>query len=481
MKHPEPHIREPEPRLISEQTDAEPVLSPGHDLMPVENREGADTRTGSNAMLSWGARSDVGLVREHNEDSFLVQPPTFAVCDGMGGHAAGEVASSIAVAAIAEKTPDHADDVLLGTAVEEANKAVILSAEEGKGKAGMGSTATCVLVDGTKMSIAHVGDSRVYLLHGGTLVRLTHDHSYVEELVDSGEITADEARVHPSRSVITRALGSDPDMYADHFTLDVSAGDRVILCSDGLSSMVEDSEIEDVAVSAATPQAAADNLVATALTEGGHDNVTVVVVDIVDDGLVEKHRQRRNALATRVLAGTGVVLALLVAFAVGVVRSSWYVGDNDGTVGIYRGVNSTFLGIPLSSLTEDSTVEVKDLPQHVQDSLEVGVSVSSENEARKTIESYRQQIKSDLKSAEEAANKSREGTSVSADNPAVPKGPNATTEKSSSSTDDASDESSEDYEDEATDEAAVEDTGSDYSGYVATDEGYDSSYEGTGE
>ena len=234
--------------MLPRHPQEEPVNSPGHDTIPVENREGAETRSGHTERLSWGARTDIGLVRSHNEDSFLVQPPLFAVCDGMGGHAAGEVASSIAVQTIGAQAPIHADDILLGAAVEAANAAVNEGAATGKGKPGMGCTASCVLIENNKMAIAHVGDSRIYLLHHGTLVRLTHDHSYVEELVDAGEITADEARVHPSRSIITRALGSDPDMYADHFTLDVSVGDRLIVCSDGLSSMVEDSEIEAIAV-----------------------------------------------------------------------------------------------------------------------------------------------------------------------------------------------------------------------------------------
>ena len=228
-----------------------PVSSPGHDVIPVENREGTDSRKGASGMLAWGARTDIGLVRSHNEDSFLVQAPVFAVCDGMGGHAAGEVASSIAVETIAANAPLHADDVLLGAAVEAANAKVIEGAKTGKGKPGMGCTASCILVEKNKVAIAHVGDSRIYLLHAGALVRLTHDHSYVEELVDAGEITADEARVHPSRSIITRALGNDPDMYADHFTLEVTTGDRIIICSDGLSSMVEDSEIEATATAIA--------------------------------------------------------------------------------------------------------------------------------------------------------------------------------------------------------------------------------------
>ena len=296
----------------SERSSAAPASSPGHDTVAVKNREGAQTVTGSTARLSWGARSDVGLVRSHNEDSFLVRAPLFAVCDGMGGHAAGEVASAIAVQSLADQAPMNADDILLGAAVEAANTAVIKGASEGKGKAGMGSTCTCLLIEDDHMAIAHVGDSRLYLLHRGTLVRLTHDHSYVEELVDAGEITADEARVHPSRSVITRALGSDPDMYADHFTLNVSTEDRLILCSDGLSSMIEDSEIEAIAVSSATPQAAADNLVAAALTAGGHDNVTVIVVDVIDDGLEDRRRKKRHRTVLYVSVVTLAIVATLV-------------------------------------------------------------------------------------------------------------------------------------------------------------------------
>ena len=290
------------------------VNAPGRAEMAVEGRTGADVVQGANEFISWGSRSDVGLVRGHNEDSFLVRAPLFAVCDGMGGHAAGEVASAIAVQTIAEKAPAQADEVRLGAAVEAANIAVIKGAEEGVGKPGMGCTASCCLIEQSRMAVAHVGDSRIYLLRHGTLVRVTHDHSYVEELVDSGQITADEARTHPSRSIITRALGSDPDMYADHFTLDVANGDRVILCSDGLSSMIPDSQIEALAVSSATPQQAADNLVAAALTAGGADNVTVVVVDVLNDGSAERSRKH---LAKRVGMMSGILVGVLaVTFAI---------------------------------------------------------------------------------------------------------------------------------------------------------------------
>ena len=270
------------------------------------------------------------------------------------------------------------------------------------------------------MAVAHVGDSRVYLLHNGALVRLTHDHSYVEELVDAGEITADEARVHPSRSVITRALGSDPDMYADHFTIDVSAEDRVLLCSDGLSSMIEDSQIEAIAVSSATPQATVDNLVAAALQEGGHDNVTVVVVDVVDDGIIDQHRRYHLVrFGTVFLVLAGMCAALFVA-AMLFVRGSWYVGANGDTVAIYHGVNASLLGHDLYALSETSTVQLSDLPDALQASLRDGVVVSGEDDARAVVQSYRDQIETDKARAQQVAGRSVVGTETSQDNPAVP-------------------------------------------------------------
>lgn len=385
----------------------EPANAPGRAEIPVQGRSGADVVSGSNEYISWGARSDVGLVRGHNEDSFLMRAPLFAVSDGMGGHAAGEVASSIAVEAIAEKGPGTADDVLLGAAVEAANKAVIKGAEDGVGKPGMGCTASAVLIEKDRMAVAHVGDSRVYVLHHGTLVRITHDHSYVEELVDSGQITADEARTHPSRSIITRALGSDPDMYADHFTLEVSEGDRVILCSDGLSSMVPDDQIESLAVSSATPQQAADNLVAAALTAGGSDNVTVVVVDVLDDGVAEAQRRHLIRRGAGVL---GILVACLAAAAVAVfafVNTEWYLGIDGDTVAIYRGVNADLMGIDLNRLVDPSSVLVSDLPTSVQSQLQEGIRVPDEQTALRTLDSYRQQIDAEKDKAAQVADDAR--------------------------------------------------------------------------
>ena len=394
---------------------AEPTNAPGRAEMPVEGRAGADAVSGANEFISWGARSDVGLVRTHNEDSFLLQAPLFVVSDGMGGHAAGEVASSIAIETIGQQAPGSADDVLLGAAVESANTSVISAAEQGIGKPGMGCTATAVIIDKNHMAVAHVGDSRAYVLRQGTLVRVTHDHSYVEELVDSGQITADEARTHPSRSIITRALGSDPDMYADHFSLEVGVGDRIILCSDGLSGMIGDGQIESLAVSSATPQQAADNLVAAALTAGGADNVTVVVIDVLDDGVAEAARKtllRRAGSISAIILG---VMAAVVLIAMAFVRSEWYLGVNGSTVGLYRGINGNFFGVSMSELVGTSAVELSDLPVAVQDQLENGIRVDSEEAGRAAIDSYHEQINAEKDRAAEIAETARSETDEGAD------------------------------------------------------------------
>ena len=347
---------------------------------------------GTTTQLMWGARSDVGCVRPHNEDSYLVQSPLFCVCDGMGGHAAGEVASSIAVETIAKTAPQSADAARLAAAVEAANAAVIEAALNGLGKPGRGCTATCAYIENDTIAIAHVGDSRAYLLHEGTLIRVTRDHSYVEELVDAGEITADEARVHPNRSVITRALGSDPAMYADHFTLHIEEGDRLILCSDGLSSMIPDSDIENIATQSSTAQICVDNLVDAALVAGGHDNVTVVVVDLVDDGVMrEAKRVRRRNITIAAVLGIAFVLAAAIWAYTGV-TGSYYLGTYKNTVAVYRGIPGNPLGLKLHRLDSTTTIKLSDLPEDTQNRLKAGIPQTSVDDAQDTISKYRHQI-----------------------------------------------------------------------------------------
>ena len=217
--------------------------------------------------------------------------------------------------------------------------------------------------------------------------------------------------MHPSRSIITRALGSDPDMYADHFSIEVANGDRVIICSDGLSSMVPDSEIESVAVSSATPQQAADNLVSAALTAGGADNVTVIVVDILNDGVAAAARKHSVGFALRVVVAMVVVAVVILGGIFAFAKNEWYLGVDGDTVGIYQGIDGELLGISLSNLVQTTAVEVSDLPANVATQLENGgLRVDSEEEALSTVESYRSQIDAEkTKAAEKAAEVTAEG------------------------------------------------------------------------
>lgn len=375
---------------------------------------GAARGTGA---LAWGSRSDVGLVRPHNEDSFVIRFPMFAVADGMGGHAAGEVASTIAVSSLATAAPDKPDDQALGAAIETANLAVIDGAASGLGRPGMGTTCTAVVIDGDTMAVGHVGDSRCYVLHAGQLVRVTHDHSYVEELVAAGQLTPEEARVHPNRSIITRALGNDPAMKADHFLVGVSRGDRVLLCTDGLSSMVPDDQIEEAMVSSPAPQACADALVELALKAGGHDNVTCVVIDVKDDGVASHAvRARLRSIGLAALIAAAILLAAYLGLHA-VSQRYWYLADQNGYVAIYQGFPN-MQGLGLSRLVETTSVRTDLLSDAVAARLERGVSCDSEDEARAAVESYREQVEASRPQASQAASSaagsSAAGSSASA-------------------------------------------------------------------
>ena len=378
---------------------------------------------GTTTSLMWGARSDVGCVRSHNEDCYLVQSPLFCVCDGMGGHAAGEVASSIAVETIAKMAPKTADPAILGAAIEAANAAIIEAAQNGLGKPGMGCTATAAYIEGTTLAIAHVGDSRAYLLHEGTLIRVTRDHSYVEELVEAGEITADEARVHPNRSVITRALGSDPLMYADHFQLNIEEGDRLILCSDGLSSMISDGDIERIATMSSTAQICTDNLVDAALAAGGSDNVTVVVADVVNDGHLQQAAAKRRRIAV------AVVIAILAALLIGAgitifsITHSVYLGVKDEAVAVYTGIPNTPFGLKLHWLEDETSVQLEDLPEDTQSRLRAGIPQESIEKANATVDNYRRQVQEQQRQQlqnSEALKKDAQGDTGAADSEMTP-------------------------------------------------------------
>ena len=229
--------------------------------------------------------TDTGRRRRQNEDAYVCEPPLFAIADGMGGAQAGELASRVAAAAIEETAVEASGEEGLVAIVRTANARVFERALQDPAVAGMGTTATVALVDeeaGT-IALAHVGDSRAYRYRDGVLEQLTSDHSLVGEMVRSGRLTEDEAAVHPHRSVITRALGTEPEVEVDTSTIDVAPGDLLLLCSDGLSAMMRDEEIARVVgASGGDPTVAGEELVRAANAAGGDDNVTVVLFELVE-------------------------------------------------------------------------------------------------------------------------------------------------------------------------------------------------------
>jgi serine/threonine protein phosphatase PrpC len=227
------------------------------------------------------SRTDVGRVRPSNEDAFLVADDAHlvAVADGMGGHQAGEVASATAITALLDGVHRGAT---IGDAISGANDAVLARAAEDPSLRGMGTTMTAAVLHGATLVIGHVGDSRAYLLRDGVLVQLTTDHSVIAELVAAGELTEAEAEIDPRRAMITRALGIDPSVEVDVFDVGLVPGDRLLLCSDGLTTMVRDEVIARILVEEHDRERAADTLVAAANDAGGADNITVVVVDVVE-------------------------------------------------------------------------------------------------------------------------------------------------------------------------------------------------------
>ena len=241
------------------------------------------------AELRWGATTNPGLVRAENEDTFVAEPMVFAVADGMGGHQAGEVASALAASIVRDKlgrgatSEDQAISVVL-----EANAAIHGAARANAAQNGMGTTLTAIAVllaqdnSAEQLVLLNVGDSRTYRFRAGRLQRVTVDHSYVQELVATGHITIEEARTHPRRNIVTRALGIEPNVRADMWTLPLVRGDRFVLCSDGLVDEVPDDEISALVASTEDPQRLSEQLVELANRHGGRDNVTVVVVDVLD-------------------------------------------------------------------------------------------------------------------------------------------------------------------------------------------------------
>jgi PPM family protein phosphatase len=368
--------------------------------------------------LSAGAFSDVGRVRDNNEDAHVVDErlALFAIADGMGGHVGGETASLTAIealrAAVANGRP-------INDAIEQANEAVIERAAGDPKLTGMGTTMTAVVVaGGNRLLVGHVGDSRAYILHDGALQQLTDDHSLVGELVREGRLTVEQAESHPQRAIVTRALGVDTDVAVDVYTVEVGVGDRVIICSDGLTDMLREREIERLARGEADPQRAAEILVDAANNSGGVDNTTVVVIDIreideegapdpealvVDEPVPvtpvpqsapevpqEPAAEPRMPFGRRLRGALLLLIPLLVivGLAFGAVgwyaRRSYYVGLKENDVVIYRGVPGGVLGWD-PTIERRSTLEAAELLPVDREAVTDGAARGSKDKAEQYL------------------------------------------------------------------------------------------------
>lgn len=241
-------------------------------------------RPEASVVLGWGALTDTGLRRAHNEDSLLSRPPVFAVADGMGGHAAGDVASAAVVTRLDELlSGDFLEPGVIDLALRAATADIALAADEDE--LGVGTTVTGIALtvqgNGVYWTVFNVGDSRVYLFEDGELSRLTVDHSVVQELVDSGAIRPEDAESHPRGNIITRAVGFNVEPVPDYWMLPVRENVRLLLCSDGLTKELKETVIREHLAAGQDAQHTADTLVAAALSAGGRDNVTVIVVDVL--------------------------------------------------------------------------------------------------------------------------------------------------------------------------------------------------------
>lgn len=336
------------------------------------------------------AATDIGLSRETNEDGYLTEPPLFAVADGMGGHMAGDVASRVALEVLSRGV--GLDPGALAEAVKDANREVHQQAVASPELKGMGTTITAMVARPERADIAHVGDSRAYLYRGEVLTRLTRDHTVVERMVREGRIDREEAEHHPQRSYLERALGVEPEVEVDSYNIATQPGDRILLCTDGLTGMLNEDEIRDILQSERDPEQASKRLVSAAVEAGGSDNVTVVVVDYPGADPVERatvavpqtaaeapprvRGRRRLTITALVVAG---ILAALVATKAAAL-SRWYVGEDRGRVAIFRGVPGF-----LHKLEKRTEIPTETLPAVYRNELEEGIVAENRDEAGEIV------------------------------------------------------------------------------------------------
>ena len=392
--------------------------------------------------LRAGGATDVGLVRAHNEDNYLADERLFAVADGVGGHKAGEVASQTAVDTLQREFREPTTDGLID-AVKTANRTVWNLAEANPEQRGMGTTLTAVaLVDENgeeRLALVNVGDSRAYLLQQGELEQLTEDHSLVEQLVREGQLTPEEAQVHPQRSIITRALGLDPEVEVDSWELTPYRGDRILLCSDGLTNEVTDDEIASTLRTVSDPNEAARQLIQEARDHGGSDNITCVIVDVVDDDnraeeasaalateppppqpegatsvrtaddddaggratmappVVERPAPaptaRPRRLTWRVLVFVVAIVLVIAAALVAVgwyARHTYYVGLDHGQVAVFKGRPGGLLWFQ-PTLDRRTSLNEKDVPPARLPDVKAGKEEATRAEAQRYVNALRQE------------------------------------------------------------------------------------------
>jgi PPM family protein phosphatase len=392
--------------------------------------------------LRYAARSDVGLVRQNNQDSAYAGPHLLVVADGMGGHAGGDVASSLAIGELAPLDDEsHGSDALehLSKAVLAAHRELLGRVGEEPQLAGMGTTITALLRTGSKLALAHIGDSRAYLLRDGVLVQITRDHTFVQTLVDEGRLTPEEAEAHPQRSVLMRVLSDVvDDVEPDLSMREARVGDRYLLCSDGLSGVVSFDTLRDTLAAGEEAAATCEMLVQLALRGGAPDNVTCIVADVIEAtalgdaapfvvGAASQRQGSRppstlngsaaeraaaltavpardevptpasppRALVLRRTVGAAVVVALLAAGTLAAwqwVQHQYFVGASSGAVAIFRGLPESVGPLHLSwvdSVAND--VQVSDLPAYQQSKVANGIPADSGENARQILANLRQQ------------------------------------------------------------------------------------------
>jgi PPM family protein phosphatase len=391
-------------------------------------------------VLRYSARSDRGLVRQNNQDAVYAGPRLLALADGMGGHAAGEVASSLVIAALAPLDEDDPGGDLLAElrdATVEGNAAITQHVADAPDLEGMGTTLTAILFAGSRLGMVHIGDSRAYQLRDGYFTQITKDDTFVQSLIDEGRITEEEAQTHPQRSLLLRAItGQDVDPSLT--VREARAGDRYLLCSDGLSGVVSDETLAETLRTYHDPRECADRMIELALRGGGPDNITCIVADVVDvefgedapimggsvgdtgDGgptpdsaaarasattLTRAAPQRapaaaptvtRRRLRPRLALGLLAVVVLLVAGAFLArmwVLQQYYVGADAEQVVVFQGVRGEVLGVPLHQVAERSDIALADLPETERSQVRDGILSDDGIEgARAVIERLRDRM-----------------------------------------------------------------------------------------